>query len=143
MAPDVERLWQIAQRDPKVKMTALTMGATPEDWLDSYKDYTGLTLPMMNGELVAKQLNVAFVPALVVVNKNTNNAYIKSGEQSFTHMYDFMTKAQGKPATITPFIKRLVQTPIGKLEQKTRGGQTLLISGPAKPVRRKARVERF
>jgi len=95
MAPDVERLYQATKSDPGVRMTAVTLGDTPDSWLDSYRKYTGLTLPMAHGEKVARQLQVAFVPAVVVVTSNSNKAYIKSGEQSFENMYEFVRVAQG------------------------------------------------
>ena len=68
MAPDVERLWQTVQRDKKVKMVGLMLGKVPKDWVDEYRAYTGITLPIFEGAKQAKAFRVGFVPALVVVS---------------------------------------------------------------------------
>ncbi len=122
MAPDVERLYLATKNDKRVKMRALTLGQTPDVWLDSYKDYTGLTLPMFQGEEVARQLQVSFVPALVVMTKNTNKAFVKTGEQSFTHMYEFVRTAQGLPTEMPRSVARLSSKRIGKVEKGSARG---------------------
>ena len=107
MAPDVERLHQSLKNDPRVRLTAVTLGRTPDAWLDSYRKYTGLTVPMAQGEKLARQLQIAFVPAVVVVTSNSNQAYVKSGEQSFENMYEFVRVAQGLSGEMSPEVKKL------------------------------------
>ena len=114
MASDVERLHQATKNDPNVRMTAVTLGKTPDSWLDSYKKYTGLTLPIAQGEKVARQLQVAFVPAVVVVTSNSNKAYIKSGEQSFENMYEFVRVAQGLSGEMTSETNKIKNSKVGQ-----------------------------
>lgn len=116
MAPDVERLYRTIQRDTKVKMVALNMGKIPRDWLTEYRQFTGMTIPVFEGAAQAKAFRVGYVPALVVVSPNTKQAYLKTGEQSFARMYEFVRKVQGLPAEVTPEIEELVSTPIGENE---------------------------
>ncbi len=116
MAPDVERLYRAIQRDSKVKMVALNMGKIPRDWLTEYRQFTGLTIPVFEGAAQAKAFRVGYVPALVVVSPNTKQAYLKTGEQSFARMYEFVRRVQGLPAEITPEIEQLVSTPVGENE---------------------------
>ncbi len=116
MAPDAERLWRLSQSDPRIKMTALTIGETPEEWMSEYRDYTGLTMPIFAGDQLARELNIKYVPAVVVVAPTINKAYMKSGQQSFERLYEFVRTVQGVPATVTAQFKQLIETPIGQAE---------------------------
>ncbi len=116
MAPDVERLWQYAKTDPRIKMVGLTLGAQPKEWIASYKNYTGLTLPIFNGEQVAKTFRVSFVPAVVIVTPNSPAAYLKTGEQNFQRMYEFVRKAQGESLELTNVAKKITNHAVGKAQ---------------------------
>lgn len=159
MAPDVERLWQVLKNDPNVRMTAVTLGPYPQSWLDDYREYTGATFPVKNGEDLAKAFNLKFVPALVVMAPNAKAAYFKSGQQSFTNMYDFVRHVQGMPSTITTAMETLSKTPIGQVENEraargewnpipivTSDGthlQTVKVDQPRKESTTKTVIERF
>lgn len=116
MAPDIERLWKTVQSDNKVKMVALTMGPTPKSWVAEYRKYTGLTIPILEGEKVAKKLGVKFVPAIVIVAPTENRAYLKTGEQNFSRLYEFTRRVQGLPSTLGPELEQIINTPIGEIE---------------------------
>ncbi len=118
MAPDVERLWRAVKDDPRVKMVGLTMGSFTEEWLKDYRDYTGLSAPVFDGTEVAQQFKLAFVPAIVIIAPNGKRAYMKSGQQSFERMYEFVRTAQGLPAVSTPQLDQLVRAPIGRVEEQ-------------------------
>jgi len=117
MAPDVERLYQSLKGDKKVKMVALTLGPQPKAWIDSYREYTGMTMPIMEGAKVAKTFNVAFVPALVVVSPSSKKAYLKTGQQEFVGMYQFVRAVQGLPYTVTPTMQYWAKQVIGNGEK--------------------------
>ena len=116
MTPDVERLWRMVKNDPRIKMTAVTIGVPPADWAEDYRSYNGLTLPLYDGTEMAKKLNIGYVPALVVVAPTNSKAYMKTGQQSFERMYEFVRTVQGLPAKITKKFQQLVATPIGQVE---------------------------
>lgn len=116
MAPDIERLWRVTKGDSNLKMVALTMGPQPEEWIKSYREYTGLTAPIFEGADVAKTFHVAFTPALVVVAPNSRAAYFKTGQQSFERMYEFVRTVQGLPTEQTPEVQALQKTAIGQVE---------------------------
>lgn len=129
MASDIERLWRVVQGDKKkLKMVALTLAKEEQSWIDSYREYTGMTLPIEEGSEVAKSFGIGFVPALVIVSPNTNSAYIKSGQQDFVRMYEFVRTVQGLPADITPELTKMMQLPIGQFEHQD-GGKKLAIGG--------------
>lgn len=117
MAPDVERLWRVAQSDPNIKMVALSLGPLPEAWVESYRQYTGLTIPIYDGTELAKAFDVAFTPALVVVSPSSKTAYRKTGQQSFQHMYEFVRTVQGAPTDISPQLASVLNQPIGEVER--------------------------
>ncbi len=117
MAPDVERLWQVAKRDPNIKMVALSMGPLPTKWVESYRNYTGLTIPIFEGAEVAKAFDVAFTPALVVVSPTTKTAYRKTGQQTFQRMYEFVRTVQGKSTDVSPRLAAILNKPIGEIER--------------------------
>ncbi len=116
MAPDVERVWQVAKNDKSIRMVGLVPGKIPQKWLEEYREYTGLTLPIYEGAAQAKAFRVKYMPALVVVTPNSKQAYLKTGEQSFARMYEFIKKAQGLPASMTAEVERLTNTRIGQVE---------------------------
>lgn len=122
MSGDIERMWLVAKNDPKIKMIGLTVDPTPKDWLESYRKYTGITMPILDGSGYAKSFNVGFVPAVVVVAPNLKKAYRRSGEQQFERLYEFVRKVQGLPATMTPAIKKLISIPIGYEEKYASAG---------------------
>lgn len=117
MASDVERLWRSVKDDPNVRMVGVTLGTYPELWVQQYREYTGVTFPILNGEELAKAFDLKFVPAIVIYAPGGKAAYRKSGQQSFANMYDFVRHVQGLPSTVTPMIERLVTTPIGQVER--------------------------
>ncbi|MCB0321994.1 MAG: hypothetical protein KDD69_00425 [Bdellovibrionales bacterium] len=121
MAPDVERLWRITKADPRVKFTALSVESVSQDWLDEYREYTGMTAPILDGSDLARQFNIKFVPAVVIVASNSKKAYLKTGQQSFERMYEFARTVQGLPATVTAEFKRLLEIPIGQAEKMKEG----------------------
>ena len=117
MASDIERLWIMAEADPRLKMAAFTLGPVHQPVLASYREYTGLSMPVLDGKQVAKSFNVGFVPAIVVVSPKNNKAYVKTGYQSFERLYEFIRTVQGLPATVSPNVMKIVQTPIGMRER--------------------------
>ena len=116
MAADVERLWRAVKKDQKVKMVALTLGPTPIDWVKEYRQYTGMTVPMAEGAEVARSFNVAFVPAVVVVSPGLKHAYVKTGQQDFKRLYEFVRTVQGLPPNYTPEIQKIADSVIGEME---------------------------
>lgn len=129
MAPDVERLWRVAKSDPRLKMVALTLGPTEKEWIGTYRDYTGLTVPIFNGQELAKTFRVRFVPAVVIAAPNTKALYLKTGQQSFERLYDFVRTVQGHSGKITPAIQKLMETPIGRLELAASRGEHNVLHG--------------
>jgi hypothetical protein len=117
MSADLERLWQMVKDDPNVKMSAFTMGETSAEWLSEYRAFTGLSIPIQDGSQLAKAFNIAYVPAVVVVTPNNNDAYLKSGQQSFENLYEFVRRAQGLPATVTKRYLALENQVIGEMER--------------------------
>ena len=145
MAPDVERLWRLAKLDKRVKMTALTIGGNSSEWLDEYKSYADWTMPVVDGEDLAKHWGIGFVPAMVVVTSNGNKAFMKTGQQSYERMYEFMRTAQGLPATVTAEFKTIAATPIGQAE-RMKAGNTIVtkVSNFNKENEpRKVQIQRF
>jgi hypothetical protein len=117
MAADIERLWRLSKTDPKIKMVGLTLGTTAKEWISAYKDYTGMTLPIFNGEHVAKQFKVAFVPAVVIVAPNAKTAYLKTGQIDFTRLYEVVRKTQGQPLELSPEGVKLLNAKIGQQQE--------------------------
>lgn len=117
MNANVERLNQAFKRDPKIKMAALTLGPVPQEWMTEFRNYTGLTLKAYNGEKIARSFNVRFTPALVVVAPNGKRAYVKTGEQSFERMYEFVRTVQGLPGKqLTAEAQVAAKLKIGSIE---------------------------
>lgn len=149
MAPDVERLHRVAEKDKRLKMVALTLNKIPKSFVTEYRAYTGLTLPILQGWKQAKAFGVRFAPALVVVSPNNKVAYLKTGQQTFERMYDFVRRVQGLPSTLSPELAQLISEPIGEVEQlsprpmtRTMAGNAARTSGAVMmPVRAKASAE--
>lgn len=116
MSPDVERLWRIAKKDPRLKMVALSLGPSDPKWVEEYRRYTGLTIPIVDGEAAAKSLRIGFVPSIVVVSPTKNTSYLKTGQQSFERLYEFVRTVQGLSPEMTPEIAKLKTFPIGEKE---------------------------
>lgn len=152
MAPDVERLYRALQGDKRVKFTGLVVGddVTPE-WLEEFKTYTGMTLPVFDGSDFSKKLKLRFFPVLLVVSPNGQRSYFKSGQQSFERMYEFVRVAQGLAVDDTPALQAIIRTPIGegeKLILASDNNHASLVSGtrnvrmPSR-VQKKIQVEKF
>ena len=150
MAPDVERLHRVVSKDKKLKMVALMLNKTPRIYVDEYRKYTGLTLPIFEGSKQAKAFGVGFAPALIVVSPNNRVAYLKTGQQNFERMYEFVRKVQGLPNTLTPELAEMISEPIGEVEQlsprplrsRALAGRASRTSGSVMmPVRAKANAE--
>jgi thiol-disulfide isomerase/thioredoxin len=150
-APDIERLYRLAKKDPRVKFTALTVGSTNVDWLEEYKKYHEWSMPVYDGSELAKKWNIGFVPVVVIVSPNGDKAYMKSGQQSFERLYEFMRTVQGLPVTVTPQFKQIASTPIGAAEKSgknlkiassnKRKNKKLQVAAP--PKKRRVEIQRF
>ncbi len=125
MAPDVERLWRIAKSDPRIKMAGFTLGPQPKTWIESYRNYTGLSMQIFNGAAIAKEFRVAFVPSMVIVTPATKKAYLKTGAQDFSRLYEFLRTAQGLPPVVTSAEEKLINIPIGEIETARASGKGL------------------
>ena len=146
MAPDLERLWRIAKKDKRIKMAALTMGENTKEWLDEYRNYSEWTMPVLPGDDLAKQWSIGFVPAVVIVTPSNGKAYMKTGQQSFERLYEFVRTAQGLPATVTAEFKALATTPIGKAEKlanKKEGKKVLITKTDFRKKKRQVQIQRF
>lgn len=126
MAPDVERLWRVVEKDKKLKMVALSPQPYLVDWVEAYREFTGLTLPIYNGKDFTKAFKIGYVPAIVVVAPNAKASYIKTGKQDFVRLYEFVRAVQGKSKELTPELKELVATPIGQIEEARSKGQSVI-----------------
>jgi hypothetical protein len=126
MTPQIERLWQLSKTDPRIKFVALTLAEQPKEWIESYKSYTGLTAPVLNGELVAKSFSVKFVPAVVVVTPNTQSAYVRTGYQDFSRLYQFVKTAQGESKELTKQARTLLAAKIGQEEKAPKTRKTVI-----------------
>ena len=121
MAPEVERLWRSVQQDKNVKMVGMMITPTTQEFLREYRDYTGLTLPVFDGEAAAKAFDIRFVPATIIVTPGNKKAFLKTGHQEFPHLYEFARRAQGLPYEMTDDLRRLAEAPIGQLDQLRAG----------------------
>ncbi len=129
MAPDMERLWRVAKGDSRIKMAGLVLGDAPPAWLKSYREHTGLTMPIVPGAEIAKTFQIRFLPALVVISPNTNISYLKTGQLEFSRMYELIRTAQGLPKEMTPEVYKLAyQTKIGELEKTGKAKKIALSS---------------
>lgn len=126
MAPDVERLWRVVEKDKKLKMVALSPQPYLVEWVESFREYTGLTLPIYNGKDFTKAFKIGYVPALVVVAPNSKTSYIKTGKQDFVRLYEFVRAVQGKSRELPPDLKELIATPIGQVEVARSKGQSVI-----------------
>lgn len=132
MSPDIERLWRVTKGDKKVKFVAAVIGNHSPEWIESYRSYTGLTAPIMNGTEAAKALRIGVVPAVVMVSPTQQISYLKTGQQPFDRLYEFLRTVQGLPAKMTPEIERLLKTPIGN-EEKQKGTKPIPLLPAAPP----------
>ena len=119
-------------------MVGLVLGPADKEWLEEYKRYTGLTMPIMDGAETAKALRIAFVPSIVVVSPSNNTSYLKTGQQSFERLYEFVRRVQGVSTEMPEGVKQLMQVSIGEKEEKRKTGRPLLWDKDAKYVRAKA-----
>lgn len=113
MSPDVERLWQIAKSDKRIKMVGMTLGETSPEWIRHYREYTGLSMPIIDGTGLANLFRIRFLPALIVISPNTNTSYLKTGQVSFLRMYEMMRTTQGLSTEPTPEVLRLANQSVG------------------------------
>jgi hypothetical protein len=105
-------------------MVGLTLGSTAKEWISAYKEYTGMTLPIFNGEQVAKQFKVAFVPAVVIVAPNAKTAYLKTGKIDFTRLYEVVRKTQGQSTELSPEGIKLLNAKIGRQPEVKSSNET-------------------
>lgn len=117
MAPDFERLYRSVGKEKNVKMVGLLLNPMPVDWVEDYKKFTGLTLPIFAGKKVAEHFNIKFAPAIVVVTPNNKKAYLKTGKENFASMFELVRRAQGLPTTLTPEIRNLLSEKIGQTDE--------------------------
>ncbi len=153
MAPEVERLWRSVQYDKNVKMVGMAIGPATQGFLQEYREYTGLTLPVYDGEAAAKAFDIRFVPATIIVTPGNKKAFLKTGHQEFPQLYEFARRAQGLPYELTEDLRRLALSPIGKMEEQrgalpgglqgfgAKGNGRFAVATPA--MNRKRSVERF
>lgn len=121
MAPDMERLWRVAKGDKRVKMVGMVLGDAPAPWIKSYRDYTGLSMPILAGEGLAKMFRIKYLPAVVVISPGNNISYLKTGKVEFLRLYELLRAVQGLPTAPTPAVERLARVErIGAVER----GQT-------------------
>lgn len=113
MAPNVERLWQATRNDPKVKLVTVLVDNGRPEFINSFREYTGLTAPIYVDTAVAKKLRIGFVPAVVVRSPSTGHLYTKTGFQSFERMWQFVRAVQGRSIEISPQIKQIAAIPVG------------------------------
>lgn len=138
MSPDIERLWQVAKADPRLKMVMVTLKRYPDPWIKSYRQYTGLSVPIREGANIAKAFRIAFVPAMVIYSPGTKTSYIRTGQEDFVRMYETVRTVQGLPKALTPPLEKLIQTPIGNIEllkvkeKKSGFGQSAALGQQAK-----------
>ncbi len=133
MAPDVERLYRVFKDDSRVKFTGLVIGETDQLWLKEFRNYTGLSMEVFDGTELSKQVNVRFLPVLLIVSPNGQRSYIKSGQQTFDRMYEFVRVAQGLPVEDSSKLQSIVRTPMGEgdkllLAQAKGGNGTRVVS---------------
>lgn len=143
MAPDVERLWQAVRNDKNVKMVAVTVEPVPQSWLQSYREFTGLTMPVYNSAALAQKFKIALVPAVVVVSPTLNAAYLKTGQQDFKNLYEFVRTTQGLSIEMTPALQRLATIPVGQLQNASTVKVAGVKQAGLKQVRTKASLEKF
>jgi hypothetical protein len=116
IAPDVERLWRVVQGDPNLKMVGLSLTPLDAQYLRSFREYTGLTLPVQNGVQIAKALRIGFVPAVLVLSPGQKRSWLKTGVQDFSRLYEFVRTVQGASTEVSPGVKRIATTKIGFVE---------------------------
>jgi hypothetical protein len=116
MGPTIERIYRLTKNDPSIKFAVFTIGKGQQEYLKDFKTYTGMTMPIQNGDELAKQFRVSFVPAVVVRAPTTNRAYLRTGLVQFPRFVEFVRTVQGRPVDMTDGEMNLVATPIGAVE---------------------------
>ena len=84
-------------------------------------EYTGLDIPVYPGEKAAEALHLAFLPAIVVVSPSNNLSYLKTGQTSYRHMYEFVRTVQGLPTEMNDNQKKLSSLIVGQYEGLKKG----------------------
>lgn len=121
MAPDVQRLVLSLKGDSRVRVIGHVLGKPPKELLKSFMDYTGLQIPVYPGEDAADALHLAFLPAIVVVSPSNNLSYIKTGQTSYQHLYEFVRTVQGLPIEMNANQVQLSSMVIGEYESLKKG----------------------
>lgn len=134
MAPDVERLWRALKHDRRVKMVALVTKPTPRAWIDSFREYTGMTVDIYEGEKYAKAFGIALSPSLVIVAPSSSTVYLKAGQTTFESMYELVRAVQGLDRKLTPELQKLKSIPIGFVEQQKAGANSKNGQGQFSPL---------
>lgn len=122
MAPDVQRLAFALKDDKRVKITGYVIGKPPKDIMKSFVEYTGLDIPIFPGEEAAKTLRMSFMPSLLVVSPSNNTSYLRTGGQSYKHMFEFVRKVQGLPLEMDKKQIALASLSIGQIGTLQKGG---------------------
>ncbi|MDD2941434.1 MAG: hypothetical protein PHC51_00565 [bacterium] len=145
MAPDVERLRRALEQDKRVSVQALAVGNPPREWVEQFKDYADWRLPVYNGDTIAKDLHIGFLPSLVVISPSGKTSYVKTGQVTFDRMYEFVRTVQGLPTQESAAIARIKNTPIGFMERKKKGvtGLRLASGSGVVPEVAEKKVERI
>ena len=116
-------------------MTGVTIASEYSNRFQKYREAFKMTIPTIDNSSLAQKFEIAFVPAIVIVAPNDNRAYVKSGEQRFVGMYEFVKAVQGREAEITPEVQRLISaTNADEKNFETEG----LLSKQVKTVENKA-----
>lgn len=140
MSADLERVSRALKHDRRVTFTGMILGTPPDEWVKSYQDYTGLRIPIAPGDAHAKALRISFLPTLVVISPGNKVSYLRTGQQSFEHIYEFIRTVQGEPKTIHPALMRDLNRPIGEMERLNPRQTTLVKQLPNTAQKNTAQV---
>ena len=116
MGPSIERIYRLTKSDPNIKFGVYTVGTGQNEWLADFKSYAGMSMPIQDGNSLAKQFRVSFVPSVVIRAPTLNRAYLRTGMITFPRFFEFVRTVQGKPTLLSDGEMRSVSMPIGLAE---------------------------
>lgn len=95
MAADVEKLYRSVQGGGKVSIVGLSIDRTNQGDLASFRNKTGISFPLISGEVLAKKMQITQSPTLIFSIESNGKFHLEEGLRNYYYIDEIIKIMQG------------------------------------------------
>ncbi|MDC0358778.1 hypothetical protein OAO01_08180, partial [Oligoflexia bacterium] len=96
MGSEAQALFKRAQQDKRINFIGYTFDNVTDSSIAAYRQKTGVTFPVLNGQLLAARMELKVSPTTIVIAQSTGKSVVQEGIRPFYYLDELVAAMQNR-----------------------------------------------